>query len=139
MSHRRRFLQRIAATPLLAGMVPSSMAASKGRDVFKELGVRPFINAAGTFTTMTASLMPSEVMDAMVSASKQFVNLIELQDKVGERIAAIIGSEAAIVTSGAAGALTIGTAACITGTDQKAIRQLPDVTGLKSEVLIQKS
>lgn len=138
MSHRRSFLQKIAATPLLAGMVPSSMAGTKNRDVFKELGIRPFINAAGTFTTMTASLMPSEVMDSMVAASKHFVNLIELQDKVGERIAAIIGSEAAMVTSGAAGALTIGTAGCITGTDQNAIRQLPDLTGLKNEVLIQK-
>jgi L-seryl-tRNA(Ser) seleniumtransferase len=120
-------------------MVPSSLAASKGREVFRELGVRTFINAAGTFTTMTASLMPSEVMDSMVAASKHFVNLIELQDKVGERIANLLGSEAAMVTSGAAGALTVGTAACITGADQKAVRQLPDTTGLKSEVLIQKS
>ena len=132
-------MQRIAATPFLAGLVPSSLAAPKGRELFKELGVRTFINAAGTFTTMTASLMPTEVMDSMVAASKHFVNLIELQDKVGERIAALLGSEAAMVTSGAAGALTVGTAACIAGTDQKAVRQLPDVTGLKSEVLIQKS
>src|SRR5688500_7794803 len=139
MSHRRSFLQRLAATPFLAGMVPSSLAASKGREVFRELGVRTFINAAGTFTTMTASLMPSEVMDSMVAASKHFVNLIELQDKVGERIANLLSAEAAMVTSGAAAALTVGTAACITGADQKAVRQLPDTTGLKSEVLIQKS
>lgn len=139
MSLRRTFLQRLAATPLLASFTPASLAASRGRDVFKELGVRTFINAAGTFTTMTASLMPQEVMDAMVAASKNYVNLIQLQDKVGERIASIVAAESAMVTSGAAGALTCGTAACITGTNQKAILQLPDLTGLKSEVLIQKS
>jgi D-glucosaminate-6-phosphate ammonia-lyase len=67
------------------------------------------------------------------------VSLIELQDKVGARIASMLGAEAAMVTSGAAGALTCGTAACITGTDQKAIQQLPDLTGLKSEVIMQKA
>ena len=139
MSKRRTFLQRLAATPLLASLAPASLAASRGRDIFKELGVRPFINAAGTFTTMTASLMPQEVMDAMVAASKQFVPLLDLQDKVGERIASMLAAESAMVTSGAAAALTCGTAGCITGTNQKAISQLPDLTGLKNEVLIQKS
>jgi hypothetical protein len=60
---------------------------------------------------------------------KQFVSVIELQDKVGARIANLLGSESAMVTSGAAGALTCGTAACVTGTDKSAILQLPDVTG----------
>jgi len=83
--------------------------------------------------------MPPEVMEAMTYASKQYVPLIELQDKVGARIASMLGAESAMVTSGAAGALTCGTAACLTGTDQKAILQLPDLTGLKSEVLIQKA
>src|SRR3954469_8528572 len=102
MSPRRTFLQRLAATPFLASLAPASLAASRGRDIFKELGVRPFINAAGTFTTMTASLMPQEVMDAMVAASKQFVPLLDLQDKVGERIASMVAAESAMVTSGAA-------------------------------------
>src|SRR4051794_7081417 len=140
MSHRRSFLQRVAAMPLLSAFAPASLlAATKQRDMFRDLGVRTFINAAGTFTTLTASLMPPEVMEAMMAASKQYVNLIELQDKVGARIASMLGSEVAMVTSGAAGALTCGTAACLTGTNDKAIHQLPDVTGLKSEVLIQKS
>jgi L-seryl-tRNA(Ser) seleniumtransferase len=103
------------------------------------LGVRPFINAAGTYTTLTASLMPQEVMDAMEYASRHFVHLTKLQDAVGARIAQMCGAEAAMVTSGAAGALTVGTAGCITGADQAKIRQIPDLTGLKSEVLIQKS
>src|SRR5437870_5833046 len=79
-----------------AAAVPAAAApARKGtRDFFKELGVRPFINAAGTYTAMTASLMPPEVMDAIQYASRQFVMLDELHDKVGERIAALVRSEA---------------------------------------------
>jgi L-seryl-tRNA(Ser) seleniumtransferase len=114
-------------------------AAAPKRDFFKELGVKPFINAAGTYTTLTASLMPREVMEAMDYASRHFIRLGDMQDAVGAKIAGMVDAEAAMVTSGAAGALTVGTAACVTGTEIKAIRQLPDVTGLKSEVLIQKS
>jgi L-seryl-tRNA(Ser) seleniumtransferase len=137
MSHRRAFLQRIAALPLFAGR--PAMAASSKRDYFSELGVRTFINAAGTYTTLTASLMPPEVVQAIEYASRNYVPLIDLQDKVGERIASMIGCEAAMVTSGAAGALTCGTAACVAGSDRRAIEQIPDLTGLKSEVIVQKS
>ena len=73
-------------------------------DYFRELGVRPFINASGTYTAMTASLMPPEVMDAINYASKQFVMLEELQLKVGERIAKLVQADSAMVTSGAASA-----------------------------------
>jgi len=107
--------------------------------VMRELGVRTFINAAGTYTALTASLMPPEVMDAMREASRAYVSLNELQDAVGKRIAQMLECEAAMVTSGAAGALTIGTAACITGKDPDKIRRIPDLTGMKSEVIIQKS
>jgi L-seryl-tRNA(Ser) seleniumtransferase len=139
MSYRRSFLQGLAAAPLAGSFAAPSFAATRGRDIFKDLGVRTFINAAGTFTALTASLMPAEVMDAMAAASRHYVPLTELQDRVGERIASMLAAEAAMVTSGAAGALTCGTAGCITGTDQKAVLQLPDLTGLKNEVLIQKS
>ncbi|HUS06056.1 MAG TPA: hypothetical protein VMZ52_07170 [Bryobacteraceae bacterium] len=140
MTRRRVFLQRIASMPILGALMPAARAATaKSPDYFKDLGVRTFINAAGTYTTLSASLMAPEAVAAIAATSKQFVNVIELQDKVGARIASMLGSESAMVTSGAAGALTIGTAACITGTDKKAILQLPDVTGLKSEVIIQKA
>ena len=141
MSNRRAFLQRAASLPILGGLLPAAAAPRKpaGRDYFAELGVRTFINAAGTFTAMSASLMPPEVVHAWQYASAQFVNISELQDKVGARIASLVGAESAMVTSGAAGALTCGTAGCITGMDQKAVHQLPDVTGLKSEVIIQKA
>ena len=122
--------------PLLAAPIP---AATVKRDYFKELGIRPFINAAGTYTTLTASLMQPEVVQAIDYASKQFVHLIELHDAVGQRIASLIGCEAAMVTAGAASALTLGTAACMTGTNQDFIRRLPDTTGMKTDVIIQKS
>jgi L-seryl-tRNA(Ser) seleniumtransferase len=109
------------------------------RDFFRELGVRSFINAAGTYTRLSASLLLPEVVAAMNYAAKHFVDIDELQAAAGERIAELLGCEAAMVTSGAAAALTLGTAACLTGEDPGYVRQIPDLTGLKSEVIIQKS
>ena len=114
-------------------------AAPVKRDLFSELGLRKFINAAGTYTFMTGSLLPDEVVEAMVAASKEYVLLDDVQDKVGERIAAICHSEAATVTAGCWSAMVLGTAGVITGKDQKKIGQLPDVGGLKSEVITQNS
>jgi L-seryl-tRNA(Ser) seleniumtransferase len=88
---------------------------------------------------MTSSLMPPEVMDAIAYASKHYVMLDEIHDRVGERIASLLKSEAAMVTSGAASALTLGTAAILTGTDRQKILNLPNLAGMKSEVIIQKS
>jgi D-glucosaminate-6-phosphate ammonia-lyase len=141
MANRRRFLQAFSTLPLFTKVAPAASNSAQAyakRDYFAELGIRPFINAAGTFTVMTASLMPPEVMAAMERASRQFVHLPKLQDAVGAKIASMIGAEAAMVTSGAAGAMCCGTAACITGADQKAILQIPDLTGLKNEVIVQK-
>jgi uncharacterized pyridoxal phosphate-dependent enzyme len=88
---------------------------------------------------MTASLMPPEVVDAITYASKHYVMLDELNDRVGERIARLVHCEAAMVTSGAASALTLGTAAVLTGTDRQRIIDLPNLAGMKSEVIIQKT
>ncbi len=115
------------------------LPANRGRDFFRELGVRTFINAAGTYTLLSASQMLPDVDAAMSYAAKHFVEINELQEAAGKRLAELIGCEAAMVTSGAAAALTVGTAACITGTNPKYIRQIPDLTGLKSEVIIQRS
>lgn len=140
MSDRRGFLKFLSGVPLLGGLINGRGVAASvpKRDFFGELGVRPFINAAGTYTTLTASLMPPEVVAAWEYASRQYVRLNELQDAVGKRIAELIGCEAAMVTSGAAGALTVGTAACMTGTNPELIRRIPDTTGMKTEVIIQK-
>ena len=147
MWSRRRFLETVSALPLVGGLVGASARREVRRprpagatpDYFRELGVRPFINASGTYTAMTASLMPPEVMDAINYASRHYVMLEELQLKVGERIATLVHADAAMVTSGAASALTLGTAAVLTGTDQQKMVALPDLTGMKSEVIIQKS
>lgn len=146
MWSRRRFLEIISGLPIVGGMIeaattPAAAAPARAaaRDYFRELGVRPFINAAGTYTAMTASLMPPEVLDAINYASKHYVMLDELHDKVGERIAMLVHSEAAMVTSGAASALTLGTAAVLAGTDRQKIVELPNLATMKSEVIIQKS
>jgi uncharacterized pyridoxal phosphate-dependent enzyme len=151
MWNRRRFLETVSGLPLLGGLAGSFASATVARgeapvamsapDYFRELGVRPFINASGTYTAMTASLMPPEVMDAINYASRHYVMLEELQLKVGERIAKLVQAEAALVTSGAASALTLGTAAVLTGTDQQKMVALPDLASanMKTEVIIQKS
>ncbi len=121
------------------GFDNASIATSGYRDYYKELGLRTFINAAGTYTALTGSLMPDEVANAIKYASHAYVKLDDIQDRVGERIARLLGCEAATVTSGAASAMTLGTAGVLTGLDPEKASQLPDVTGMKSEVIIQKS
>ncbi len=144
MWSRRRFLGTASTLPVVGGIaatnpVLAEAAVKKGTDYFRDLGVRPFINAAGTYTAMTASLMPKEVLEAIQYAAQHFVMLDELHDKVGQRIASLVHSEAAMVTCGAASALTLGTAAVLTGKDPKKIVDLPNLEGMKSEVIIQKS
>lgn len=135
---RRRFLKGLASAPAAASL-GGAAPQEPPRDVYKELGLRPLINAAGTYTMYSASLMPREVVSAIESASRRYVNLYELHAAVGQKIAARLGCEAALVTAGAASALTLGTAACIAGKDRDKILRLPDTEGLKNEVLIQKA
>jgi len=143
-SHRRRFLQLLASLPgagvLLGALAPARLWAKRPqRDVYRELGIRPLINAAGTYTSLTASLMPLPVAEAVQIAGRQYVNLTELHEVVGKRIAALIGCQAALVTAGAASALSLGTAACVAGKDPEKIRRIPDTTGMQNEVIIQKA
>jgi L-seryl-tRNA(Ser) seleniumtransferase len=141
MTDRRRFLQGVSSLPLISASVHALPAgnATGPRDVLKELNVRTFINAAGTYTVLTASLMSAEVLEAMNQAARHFVNLNELHEAAGRRISELLRCEAAMVTSGAAAALTVGTAACITGKNPDFIRRIPDIAGMKNEVIIQKS
>src|SRR5438874_3619551 len=162
MWSRRRFLEIVSGLPLvgtgrsaeasrsfLAAGAPVVARGARGfsraappsaaRDYFRELGVRPFINAAGTYTAMTASLMPPQVIEAMTYASTHYVMLDDLHDRVGARIATLLRCEGAMVTSGAASALTLGTAAVLTGVDPRKVVDLPNLAGMKSEVIIQKS
>jgi L-seryl-tRNA(Ser) seleniumtransferase len=143
-ANRRNFLKSLAALPGVGALLPVPVAAAAkssigGRDVISELGIRTFINAAGTYTTLTASLMPPEVLDAIHRAGTKFCPLNDLHDAVGERIAKLAKSEAAMVSAGAASALSLSTAACIAGKDREKIVRLPDTTGMKNEVIVQKS
>jgi len=118
----------------------SPSAPAQSVDYYRKLGVTPFINAAGTYTALTASIMPDEVQAAMALAARQPVHLNELLDAAGEYLAKRLRCEAALVTAGAASALTLGTAACITMGNQPAILGIPtDMSGLKNEVIVQKT
>jgi L-seryl-tRNA(Ser) seleniumtransferase len=109
-------------------------------DYYQILGVTPFINAAGTYTVLSASTMPDEVQAAIALAARQPVNLNELLDASGAYLAKRLRCEAALVTSGAAAALVVGTAACINMGNDQAILNIPtDMAGLKNEVIVQKS
>jgi len=118
----------------------SAPASPAGVDYYRKLGVTPFINAAGTYTILSASLMPDEVQAAMTLAAQQPVNINELRDAAGEYLARRLRCEAALITAGAAAALTVGTAACITVANRPAIVSIPtDMEGLKNEVIVQKA
>jgi L-seryl-tRNA(Ser) seleniumtransferase len=129
----------LSGLPILNGLAGGALAAPAKRDFLKELGVRPIINGAGVYTMMTGSLMNPEAVQAIEAMSHSFVRLEELHDAVGQRIARLLGCEAAMVPSGAAAGLTLATAACMTGTNPEFILRLPDTTGMKNEVIIQRS
>lgn len=112
------------------------MSEAGSASPYAELGVRIFINAAGNYTRLGGSRMPPPVVAAMARAAGHFVDLEELQQAVHLRLARITRNEAAYVTSGAAAALLLSTAACMAGTDPGRARQLPDPRGMKSEVVI---
>jgi L-seryl-tRNA(Ser) seleniumtransferase len=143
---KRRDLLKYASmlpigTGVAAGLIPTKAFAkvpAAKRNILKELGIRTFINAAGTYTAMTASLMHDEVVETIKQSAKQFAMLDEVQDKVGEKIAELCHAEAATVTAGCWSALVLGTAGVLTGMDMKKVAQLPNVTGMKAEVIVQK-
>jgi len=137
---RRRFMAGVGAlsAPAAMGAGLSVTQSRAPRSIYEELGVRPFINAAGTYTALSGSLLHPEVRSAMEEASRAHVSIEELQRACGERIASLTGAQAALVTSGCAAALMLATAACVCGEDEAAIKQVPDTTGLKNEVIFVK-
>ena len=118
-----------------------SQPADEGEDYYDKLGVTKIINAAGTYTILTASTMPPSVQAAVSRAAKHPVRLIELQRKAGEYLAKRLRCEGAVVTAGAASALTLGTAACVTVANKNAApHNMPtEMAGLKNEVIVQKA
>jgi seryl-tRNA(Sec) selenium transferase len=144
LNGRRSFLKMLAAAPLFATIgarrlgakVTSTVSSSFSDNVYTRVGVRPLINARGTWTYLCGSLELPEARRAAEEASQYFVDLFELQAGVGRHLAKLAGAESAMVTSGSAGAMASATAGCIAGTDAKNVWQLPDTTGLKSEVIM---
>src|ERR1700733_9706536 len=142
---RRRFVQRSlmagAATSVLprvgqATTVPVSVPV--GPNLFEEIGVRPLVNAKGTYTIISGSLSLPEVKQAMEEAGRHYVNMDELMTAVGARLAKITGADWGIVTAGCAAAIAGATAACIAGTDPEKSQKMPYLVkgGLKSQVII---
>ena len=127
---RRRLLQSAAL-----GALPVKAAR---RSVYEELGITPVLNFRGTHTVIGASKLWPELHDAMLAASQSYVSIDELQDKAGERLSKLIGCEDAMVTTGTAGAITLAMCGVLTGGEEAKVRQLPDLTGMRSEVIIQK-
>lgn len=106
--------------------------------IYRELGVRPVVNAAGTLTRLGGSRMAPAVLDAMREASQSFVRIEDLQDAAGQVIAEATGAESGYATSGAAAGLLLGTAACVAGLDLQKMERLPDTSapGTKNEVVV---
>ncbi|MGD9711172.1 MAG: aminotransferase class V-fold PLP-dependent enzyme [Thermomicrobiales bacterium] len=106
-------------------------------DFYARLGVRTPINCATTYTRLGGSVMPRRVAQAMADAAPYFVNIWELQDAIGKRLAALTNNEAAYVSNGAAAGLALATAACMTGDDLGLMARLPLQTdGMKNEVVV---
>lgn len=137
-ANRRRFLQGTAAAAAFSAPT-AARAAATDTNVYASLGLRPVINGIGTVTVLGGSIMPPEVVRAMEEASRYFVSVPELQQKAGARLAQMLGVPAAMVTAGAASAITVATAACVVGGDASKLRQLPDTAEMKNEVIQQKT
>lgn len=143
---RRQFFKWTGALGTVAAYASDLNASGKSAraeesavDYYDRLGVAKIINAAGTYTILTASTMPPSVQAAVALAAKCPVRLLELQTKAGEYIASRLQCEAALVSAGAASGLTLGMAACVTIGNKKAIEDIPtDLSGLKNEVVVQK-
>ena len=106
--------------------------------VYERLGVRPVINARGMNTMAGGSIMPPPVLQAMMEAASAFVDVGELNRRAGEHIARLLGVPAAHVTSGSAGGMLLAAAAVLAGEDPERIARLPDTTGMRDEIVIQR-
>jgi len=143
-SNRRSFMKYLAASPLLAQIAAQDLYAKSAaaiglptqENVYTRLGVKTVINCRGTWTYLSGSLQFPEVRAAQTEASHHFVNMVELQNAAGRKLAELTGAESGMITSGAAGSMAASAAACMAGTDPAKIWQLPNTTGMKHEVIM---
>ncbi len=145
---RRDIIKGLTFLPLTAGF-PGADSVHQGEErpaygsplppkksVYDSIGVRPLINARGTVTIVGASRVLPEVVKAMEGAAHEYVQIDELMDGVGDRLAKLTGAEWGLVSAGASAAITAGTAGCVTGGDPDRLWQVPNLTGMKDEVII---
>ncbi|THV60970.1 aminotransferase class V-fold PLP-dependent enzyme [Flagellimonas alvinocaridis] len=155
---RRTLIRKLGVLPLtgaIAQLIPSSLyagrqtetaktlkglafEAEKGKNIYEKIGVRPVINGRGTITVIGGCRILPEVEQAMEEATHHYVEFDELMDGVGQRLAALTGTEYGVVTTGATGALIIATTGIVTGGDPDKLWQLPNLEGMKDEVIIPK-
>jgi L-seryl-tRNA(Ser) seleniumtransferase len=138
----RKGSQAVAGGICIGRVYPAnaSTPAASAVDYYQKLGVTPFINAAGTYTILSASIMPDEVQAAIALTAQKPVHLMELHKAAGEYLARRLRCEGALITSGAAAAIKLATAACITRGNKSAVINIPtEMQGLKNEVIVQKA
>jgi L-seryl-tRNA(Ser) seleniumtransferase len=129
---------------LAAGALFGAARRAEAKPVYHDsiytrlLGVRPLVTCRGHTTIYGGSLMPVEVIRAMAEANDQFVDMYELNEAAGRRIAEVMKTEAALVSAGSFSAMLLGAAACLTGKDQARIQALPHPTWARRECLILK-
>jgi len=121
---------------LAAAQATKAAPLSLSPTLYESIGVRPVINARGTFTIITGSQSLPEVKQAMAEASRHYVHLDELMEGAGRRIAEITQAPWAIITNGCSAGLSHFTAAAIAGFNPERMQRLPDLTGLRNEVII---
>ena len=134
----RKFFSKVASSPCCPGVTGFGQTGNP----YDELGVATVINCEGTMTMLGGSILRPELEAVMAMAGRHFVSIPELEVAAGKRISEILklpDGYSALVTSGAAAAIQSGLAGILTGDNENLIRQLPDLTGMKSEVIIQKS
>jgi uncharacterized pyridoxal phosphate-dependent enzyme len=125
------------ASPAATGAAAISTGLRNGAEIYESIGVRPLINARGTFTIISGSTMLPDVRAAMDAAAQKYVHLDELTEAVGARLAALTGAEWGLVSNGCSAGLTLATAACLAGGNPDLHVRLPDLTGFpKDEAII---
>src|SRR2546423_10615108 len=136
---RRRLLQTAALSPVAAvSAADKNPTATSPSPLYASLGIKPVINGVGVVTVLGGSIMPPEVIRAMEEGSRFFIPLPELEKKAGARIAELLRAPAAMVTCGAASAIAVGTAACLSQGDPAKLRRLPNPEGIRFEEIPQK-
>ena len=122
-------LPRVLSASVGRSSVAAGGAQLRATELYQSIGVRPLVNARGTFTILSGSLMLPEVRTAMDEAARSYVHLDELTDAIGARLAVLTGAEWGMVSSGCAAALTHATAACVAGGNPDLHIRIPHLAG----------